>query len=338
MRKLRKILGGSLEGRRFALWGLAFKPNTDDLREAPSRVIVDELLAAGAQVRAYDPIAMGAARAAVRGTPEFSLARDAYDACEGADALLIATEWREFRSPDFERLKTAVWPCRESSMAAISTSLRCWCDWASSTTPRAAACPRWRIDPMASAERTLIPVVLSGGAGTRLWPLSRELYPKQLLPLTGEHTMLQDTVRRLNGLLVAAPLVVCNEAHRFLVAEQLRAIDCRPQAIVLEPVGRNTAPAIALAAHAALATGNTEPLLLVLPADHVIRDVAELPARGARGRAGGAGRPSGHLWDRAAHPRNRLRLHPPRRPDARRQLADCPLCREARARQGAKNS
>ncbi len=99
--------------------------------------------------------------------------------------------------------------------------------------------------------------------------------------------------------------MVCNEAHRFLVAEQLRAIDCRPQAIVLEPVGRNTAPAIALAAHAALATGNTEALLLVLPADHVIRDVAAFHARGARGRAGGAGRPSGRLWDRAAHPRDR---------------------------------
>ena len=126
---------------------------------------------------------------------------------------------------------------------------------------------------MASAAYTLIPVVLSGGAGTRLWPLSRELYPKQLLPLTGAHTMLQDTVRRLEGLPVTAPVVVCNEAHRFLVAEQLRAIDCRAQAIVLEPVGRNTAPAIALAAHAALAAGNAEALLLVLPADHVIRDV-----------------------------------------------------------------
>src|SRR5580765_1938364 len=114
---------------------------------------------------------------------------------------------------------------------------------------------------------TLIPVVLSGGAGTRLWPLSRELYPKQLLPLVGTHTMLQDTVRRLDGLQVAAPVVVCNEAHRFLVAEQLRAIDCRAQAIVLEPVGRNTAPAIALAAHAALAASavGADPLLLVLP-------------------------------------------------------------------------
>lgn len=94
---------------------------------------------------------------------------------------------------------------------------------------------------MASADISLIPVVLSGGAGTRLWPLSRELYPKQLLPLTGEHTMLQETVRRLDGLDTGAPVVVCNEAHRFLVAEQLRAIACRAQAIVLEPVGRNTA-------------------------------------------------------------------------------------------------
>src|SRR6202050_3563041 len=112
----------------------------------------------------------------------------------------------------------------------------------------------------------LVPVILSGGAGTRLWPLSRELYPKQLLALVGHDTLLQATVRRLRGLEVAAPAVVCNEAHRFLVAEQLRAIDCVPRAIVLEPVGRNTAPAIALAAHATLAGGEGDPLLLVLPA------------------------------------------------------------------------
>jgi mannose-1-phosphate guanylyltransferase/mannose-6-phosphate isomerase len=120
----------------------------------------------------------------------------------------------------------------------------------------------------------LVPVILSGGAGTRLWPLSRELHPKQLLPLVGAHTMLQDTVRRLAGLEVGAPMVVCNEAHRFLVAEQLRSIDCKPRAIVLEPAGRNTAPAIALAAHAALAAEEGDPLLLVLPADHVIVDVS----------------------------------------------------------------
>jgi len=119
----------------------------------------------------------------------------------------------------------------------------------------------------------LIPVVLSGGSGTRLWPLSRELHPKQLLPLLGQHTMLQDTMRRLAGLEAAAPIVICNEAHRFLVAEQLRAIGCVAQGVVLEPVGRNTAPAIALAALAAEAAGNGEALLLVLPADHVIRDV-----------------------------------------------------------------
>ena len=132
---------------------------------------------------------------------------------------------------------------------------------------------------MAAAGDTLIPVVLSGGAGTRLWPLSRELYPKQLLPLLGAHTMLQDTVLRLHGLDVAAPIVVCNEAHRFLVAEQLRAIDSTAQSIVLEPVGRNTAPAIALAAHAALAgEGVRDPMLLVLPADHAIADVAAFQA------------------------------------------------------------
>lgn len=120
----------------------------------------------------------------------------------------------------------------------------------------------------------LLPVILSGGAGSRLWPLSRELYPKQLLPLTGERTMLQDTALRLRGLDAGSPVIICNEAHRFLVAEQLRQIKIDPLAILLEPVGRNTAPAIALAALAATASSNeADPVLLVLPADHVIRNV-----------------------------------------------------------------
>jgi mannose-1-phosphate guanylyltransferase/mannose-6-phosphate isomerase len=125
----------------------------------------------------------------------------------------------------------------------------------------------------------LTPVILSGGAGTRLWPLSRELYPKQLLALTGERTMLQQTALRLSGLAASTPVVVCNEAHRFLVAEQLRQLHIEPRAVVLEPFGRNTAPAIALAALAALKMsaaeqGSDDPELLVLPADHVIRDVS----------------------------------------------------------------
>jgi mannose-1-phosphate guanylyltransferase/mannose-6-phosphate isomerase len=125
----------------------------------------------------------------------------------------------------------------------------------------------------------LIPVILSGGAGTRLWPLSRELYPKQFLPLVGERTMIQETALRAAGLPgLSGPIVVCNEAHRFLVAEQLRQAGVEPRAIVLEPVGRNTAPAIAVAALAAVAgsaarKGEDEPLLLVLPADHVLADV-----------------------------------------------------------------
>lgn len=124
----------------------------------------------------------------------------------------------------------------------------------------------------------IVPVILSGGSGTRLWPLSRELYPKQLLPLTEEQTMLQATVARLFGLTdLAAPIVVCNDAHRFLVAEQLRCIGSAASAIILEPVGRNTAPAVAVAALQAMALGD-DPLLLVLPADHVIRDEVSLCA------------------------------------------------------------
>jgi mannose-1-phosphate guanylyltransferase/mannose-6-phosphate isomerase len=118
----------------------------------------------------------------------------------------------------------------------------------------------------------VIPVILSGGAGTRLWPLSREMYPKQLLSLTSKQTMLQDTAMRLAAISGALPpIVVCNEAHRFTVAEQIRALDIQASAILLEPSGRNTAPAVALAA---LQASSIDPdaTLVVAPADHVIRD------------------------------------------------------------------
>ncbi|MGD8310535.1 MAG: mannose-1-phosphate guanylyltransferase/mannose-6-phosphate isomerase [Chromatiales bacterium] len=126
----------------------------------------------------------------------------------------------------------------------------------------------------------LQPVILSGGAGTRLWPLSREAYPKQFLPLVGEATMLQETAARLDGLGeehphhgigVADPLVVCNEDHRFLVAEQLIESGRHARAILLEPEARNTAPALTLAALAATRDG-ADPVLLAMPADHVIVD------------------------------------------------------------------
>jgi mannose-1-phosphate guanylyltransferase / mannose-6-phosphate isomerase len=118
----------------------------------------------------------------------------------------------------------------------------------------------------------VIPVILSGGAGTRLWPLSREMYPKQLLALTSKRTMLQDTALRLAGIPGAtAPIIVCNEAHRFTVAEQIRALGSKASAILLEPAGRNTAPAVALAAQSALKL-DPEAIIVVAPADHVIRD------------------------------------------------------------------
>jgi mannose-1-phosphate guanylyltransferase/mannose-6-phosphate isomerase len=118
----------------------------------------------------------------------------------------------------------------------------------------------------------IVPVILSGGSGTRLWPLSREHYPKQLLALTGSETLLQQTARRLNGLPdISAPVVVCNEEHRFLIAEQLREIDQTPVALMLEPTGRNTAPALTVAAlH--LAASDQQAVMLVMPADHVIAD------------------------------------------------------------------
>lgn len=120
----------------------------------------------------------------------------------------------------------------------------------------------------------ITPVVMAGGSGTRLWPLSRAMYPKQFLPLVGEKTMLQETLHRLSGVELSAPITICNENHRFIVAEQLRSAGNQPGSIILEPVGRNTAPAIALAALNALSLANEgeDPLLLVLAADHVIKD------------------------------------------------------------------
>ncbi len=135
----------------------------------------------------------------------------------------------------------------------------------------------------------VFPVILSGGAGTRLWPLSREMYPKQLLALTSRYTMLQDTALRLAGIAGArAPIVVCNEAHRFTVAEQLYALGLEPSAILLEPAGRNTAPAVALAALKAQEL-DADATMVVAPADHVIRDArafqlaAEVAAELAQG-------------------------------------------------------
>ncbi|PJK99801.1 mannose-1-phosphate guanylyltransferase/mannose-6-phosphate isomerase [Stenotrophomonas maltophilia] len=117
------------------------------------------------------------------------------------------------------------------------------------------------------------PVILSGGSGTRLWPLSREAYPKQFLPLAGELTMLQATWQRVAPLAARGPLVIANEEHRFVAAEQLQQVGAEAAAIILEPVGRNTAPAIAVAALEAT-RGGTDALLLVLPSDHVITDEA----------------------------------------------------------------
>ena len=133
----------------------------------------------------------------------------------------------------------------------------------------------------------LLPIIMAGGNGSRLWPLSRELFPKQFLTLDGELTMLQTTLRRLRGLSAENPVVICNDEHRFLVAEQLRAINKLANNIILEPAGRNTAPAIALAALTALQTApeGSDPLLLVLAADHVIRDEAAFTAAVQSARA-----------------------------------------------------
>ena len=126
---------------------------------------------------------------------------------------------------------------------------------------------------MSSRPGRIVPVILSGGAGTRLWPLSRKAMPKQLLALTGERTMIQQTAARAQGEGFAAPLIISGQDHRFLIAEQLRAAGVKDARIVLEPVGRNTAPAAAVAALQVVAD-DPEGLVLMMPSDHVIGDEA----------------------------------------------------------------
>ncbi len=132
-----------------------------------------------------------------------------------------------------------------------------------------------------NSEAAIQPVILCGGAGTRLWPLSRAGFPKQFLCLTGSDSLFQLTIRRVamsgGGGRGSEPLVVCNEEHRFLAGEQLRELDMEPRSLLLEPTGRNTAPALTLAAHAALGDG-TDPVLVVTPADHNVADLAAFTA------------------------------------------------------------
>ncbi len=124
---------------------------------------------------------------------------------------------------------------------------------------------------MSSKTHSVTPVILSGGSGTRLWPLSRKALPKQLLPLASARTMIQETVARAQGEGFAAPLIICNQEHRFLIAEQLRAAGVSGATIMLEPVGRNTAPAAAVAA-LKVVQENPDGLMLLMPSDHVVLD------------------------------------------------------------------
>jgi mannose-1-phosphate guanylyltransferase len=178
----------------------------------------------------------------------------------------------------------------------------------------------------ATAPSPLVPVILCGGTGTRLWPLSRASYPKQYWALAGdgEETLLQQTQQRLEGLPgLAAPLLICNEDHRFIVAEQMRQIGVEPAGILLEPIGRNTAPAVAVAALQATARGD-DPLLLVLAADHVIRDAGRFRQAVSAGlEAAAAGRlvtfgivptapETGYGYIEAAEPLTRDANMPPR--------------------------
>lgn len=157
----------------------------------------------------------------------------------------------------------------------------------------------------------LLPVIMAGGTGSRLWPMSRELYPKQFLRLYGQNSMLQETITRLSGLEIHEPMVICNEEHRFLVAEQLRQLNKLSNNIILEPVGRNTAPAIALAALQATRHGD-DPLMLSSPPT-----ISSITSRSSTTpSASPSSMPMKAIWSPSVscrRPGNRLRLHPARR-------------------------
>src|SRR4051812_43479014 len=121
--------------------------------------------------------------------------------------------------------------------------------------------------------QSITPVLLSGGSGTRLWPVSRALYPKQLLPMTAERTMFQETAVRFRSAPFASPIIVCNDEHRFIIASQIQAVGIAPRTIMLEPLGRNTAPAAAAAA-LFLAESMPQSLMFLAPSDHVIDDLS----------------------------------------------------------------
>ena len=135
-----------------------------------------------------------------------------------------------------------------------------------------------------SASSTITPILLCGGSGTRLWPLSRKSYPKQFVPLVGEETLFQASAKRLSGTGYAAPMVLTNSDFRFIVTEQLAGIGIDPGAVLIEPAGRNTAPAV-LAAALYLEQSDPEGLMLVAPSDHVVPDAPAFRAAVAAGQA-----------------------------------------------------
>ena len=182
---------------------------------------------------------------------------------------------------------------------------------------------------MASDASSIVPVLLSGGTGSRLWPLSRETCPKQLLSLLDEKTLLQQTVLRVGDpTLFDQPIIIANADHRFLIAEQLRAID-KDATIILEPVGRSTAPAVAIAALVAL-RNDPDAIILAMPVDHMIRDPLGISSCGRRrfaGRAGGAVRAVRSKAGRARDGNGLHQCRRARRRDARPFAASADLWR-----------
>ena len=163
---------------------------------------------------------------------------------------------------------------------------------------------------MKQARGRIIPVLLSGGTGSRLWPLSRETYPKQLLSLLGEKTLLQQTALRVGDpLLFTDPMVIANAEHRFVIGEQLRAVGITDPTIVLEPFGRNTAPAVAIAALLA-SEDDPDAMILVMPVDHWVSDHAAFRAAVSTGLTGGAAREICAVRSAADRAGDRIWLHP----------------------------
>ena len=293
--KISEVLDGRVEGRTIAVLGLAFKPETDDMREAPAVDIIEMLVDGGASIRAYDPVAMDEARAIL---PQIELCKDAYSACEGADALVIVTEWNQFRALDFERVKAAlrqpvlidlrnIYDPRTDARRRLPVRRRRAMTAARKPQRRSKRSASAGQGPRRSGAPRIHAVVLAGGAGERFWPASRRHHPKPFLRVVGGTTLLDATLSRARAVVGGGARaaervwVVCGCEHAAAVRRESGLPRSR---VLVEPERRNTAMACAWAA-LRIQAEDPDAVLVIMPADHHVPDEKAFAAAAATAAA-----------------------------------------------------